>query len=550
MKSLSAALEAHIKGGVTTLATCVEVIRTDGKAFYFTDHDMPITIGTNEYLPNYGYKRSSIITTLNLEVDSFDMVGVMQGSDANAGPLADLSVTREDIDAGSYDFAVVYMFMVNWADVTMGTMSLRRGWLGEVESNEDGTYKAEVRGLSQVFAYRLGEAFSPDCRADLGDFRCKVALNPDPWAPNTGYLVGNSVLGVIDPADGYFNLSVVNGSFEEPLDIDPGPDVPGWVVTDGKGQDWSRKNLYFAVTPADGSFFIANVNAVGQPGGPAQLAQQVDLIAAGLTGMQLDTGKCRIYATFFACSNGPGSAYRIQIFPVTADGARIPAVFDTGQKTTTNTRFIQTICDNVLLPVGTRQVQIVLGSGKPKQTQQGSFFDGIIAAVNAEDGTFGSADQYGGVAFVAQQTGISGATAPAWSNVLGATFVDGTVVWKCVNSPKQVAVVTDVESDKAFTCDAVTQADGYFDDGVLVWETGDNAGRSGEVRTWQGGEMTLLFRPFHPIQTGDRFVVYPGCQKTRSICLVKFGNVINIRAEPDVPGQDKLMATPDVTSES
>lgn len=39
MKSVSAALDAHLQEEVTTLATCWRIIRTDGAAFFFTDHD-------------------------------------------------------------------------------------------------------------------------------------------------------------------------------------------------------------------------------------------------------------------------------------------------------------------------------------------------------------------------------------------------------------------------------------------------------------------------------------------------------------------------------
>ena len=36
-------------------------------------------------------------------------------------------------------------------------------------------------------------------------------------------------------------------------------------------------------------------------------------------------------------------------------------------------------------------------------------------------------------------------------------------------------------------------------------------------------------------------MIYPACNKSRTQC-VAYGNVVNFRGEPDLPGQDALMA--------
>src|SRR5512134_159062 len=77
---------------------------------------------------------------------------------------------------------------------------MRRGWFGEVTLNEGAKFRTELRGVTQALQQRLGEIYSPECRADLGDDRCKVDLGL--WT-RTG-----TVTGVIDGAattDGWFN---------------------------------------------------------------------------------------------------------------------------------------------------------------------------------------------------------------------------------------------------------------------------------------------------------------------------------------------------------
>lgn len=56
-----------------------------------------------------------------------------------------------------------------------GPVMLRVGTLGEV-SVEAGTFKAELRGLTQYYSRTIGQLTSPSCRADLGDARCQVDL--------------------------------------------------------------------------------------------------------------------------------------------------------------------------------------------------------------------------------------------------------------------------------------------------------------------------------------------------------------------------------------
>lgn len=98
----------------------------------------------------------------NLEVDGF---------------FDDVSITEQDMRAGLFDYAEVRIFLINWADTSMGIMRMRRGWLGEVVITDKGIFRTELRGLTQVLQQNIGEVYTPECRADLGDSRCKVDLS-------------------------------------------------------------------------------------------------------------------------------------------------------------------------------------------------------------------------------------------------------------------------------------------------------------------------------------------------------------------------------------
>ncbi len=166
MKTTSAALAAHIAAEVTTLATCWRVTRSDGAEFFFTDHDRDLVFDGQVYKASTGYSRTAITNDASMAVDNLDVDGVFDSE----------AITEADIRAGLFDHAEVRVFLVNWADLSMGAMKMRRGWFGEVILTEQGMFRTELRGMTQALQQRIGEVYSPECRADLGDHRCKVDL--------------------------------------------------------------------------------------------------------------------------------------------------------------------------------------------------------------------------------------------------------------------------------------------------------------------------------------------------------------------------------------
>jgi uncharacterized phage protein (TIGR02218 family) len=82
---------------------------------------------------------------------------------------------------------------------------------------------------------------------------------------------------------------------------------------------------------------------------------------------------------------------------------------------------------------------------------------------------------------------------------------------------------------------------------VLTWESGPNAGRSIEVKSWTQatGQLELFLPMGYAIQPGDLFRIHPGCDKRLDTCIDRFANLLNFRGEPYVPGTDLLMTYPD-----
>jgi len=165
MKTAGSPLATHIAGETTTLATCWKVTRRDGSIFGFTDFDKDLTVDSLLYQARSGYTRSAIHTIANLAVDNLDIESAIDSETLSAA----------DLRAGVWDGATVEIFLVNWANLANGKIILKRGTIGEVEL-KDTVFRAELRGLSQALSQQIVELYTPDCRADLGDTRCKIDL--------------------------------------------------------------------------------------------------------------------------------------------------------------------------------------------------------------------------------------------------------------------------------------------------------------------------------------------------------------------------------------
>lgn len=226
MKQVTPALAAHLAGPVTTLATCWMITRRDGRVFRFTDHDQDLSVEGATYAARFGYARSALTSDAQLSVDNLDIDGIFD----------DAAISEADMRAGLFDFAEVRIFLVNWADPAMGALRLRRGWLGEVTLSEQGSFRTELRGLTQALQQEIGEIYSAECRADLGDARCKVPVAPPEIARELAYVPGDVVRVpvVADPAWPYGTVVFRCTAAGTTAAVQPTYDTtPGAVALDG-----------------------------------------------------------------------------------------------------------------------------------------------------------------------------------------------------------------------------------------------------------------------------------------------------------------------------
>jgi uncharacterized phage protein (TIGR02218 family) len=152
-----------LDGELTSLALCWRLERRDGVAIGLTAHDRDLLIDGNPYRASPGMIPSAIRRG-GADASSMDVEGALTSG----------AISERDLLAGRWDGARVAIFAPDWTD-TGRRVALGEGTIGAVET-KDGGFSAELRGAASVLDRPLSEVSSPECRAELGDRRCRVAM--------------------------------------------------------------------------------------------------------------------------------------------------------------------------------------------------------------------------------------------------------------------------------------------------------------------------------------------------------------------------------------
>lgn len=598
MKSVSVALAAHLEQELTTLATCWHLLRRDGVEFFFTDHDRNLIVDGNEYLCAVGYTRTAIENDVSLSVDNLDVMGFLDNE----------TITDIDLRAGTYDYAEVFVFTVNWADLSQGILKQRRGWLGEVTMAENGIFKAELRGLTQALSQTIGEVYSPECRADLGDNRCKVPIQPDVVLRETFYEEGQFVRVATDPSSsGEGQAQYENRIYEVTTAGKTGVTQPMYDTTVGNTTtDFNEKatglftftgqpsnaqiftiggkiyTMQTVLTNVDGHILISPVNfqgtvanilaalTLGAGAGITYAAATtahptVDFFANGVDKIDLIAKVGGAAGNLIGTTEGLTNAF----FGGTtlADGWD-GAIFTAREAWTR---------DCVITAVGLKATGLLTFTGQPANSQtvtiDGKIYTAQTVLTNV-DGHF----LIGGTFAETQENLLAALTLSSESSVVyapattahptvdayqdagtairleakvGGSAGNGIPTTETLNNASFAAGTLQDGTDDRFVLyidvDEPRAIDGWYNGGAITFETGENQGRLIEIKEWvqENSRLTLFLPSPYPVQVGDTARIYPGCDKRLETCIGIFNNILNFRGEPYIPGQDDILKYPD-----
>jgi uncharacterized phage protein (TIGR02218 family) len=157
---------------LTTLAFCWRIERRDGIALGFTSHDRDIIIDGLTYQASPGLLPSAIERSDGFDADIVELTGAL---------TSDADWTAPDADP----------------------IHFVRGELGAVEISGE-RFSVELRGPTAILEAPVVEETSPDCRAALGDKRCRVDMADRTQNARVANTDGDQVILTTALADNHF----------------------------------------------------------------------------------------------------------------------------------------------------------------------------------------------------------------------------------------------------------------------------------------------------------------------------------------------------------
>jgi uncharacterized phage protein (TIGR02218 family) len=85
---------------------------------------------------------------------------------------------------------------------------------------------------------------------------------------------------------------------------------------------------------------------------------------------------------------------------------------------------------------------------------------------------------------------------------------------------------------------------GVYAFGMMRWLTGPNAGVTQLIANNDAAQIMLTDAPPFAGSVGCLVMLTQGCDKSMATCSARFGNAINFRGEPNLPGNDLLTRYP------
>jgi uncharacterized phage protein (TIGR02218 family) len=89
---------------------------------------------------------------------------------------------------------------------------------------------------------------------------------------------------------------------------------------------------------------------------------------------------------------------------------------------------------------------------------------------------------------------------------------------------------------------------GFFAGGALTFTSGANENARFAIKSHRQENLRAIVTTWTPpggaISSGDAVLMTAGCDKSPTTCRTKFGNIVNFRGFPHMPGNDRVIAYP------
>lgn len=200
MKAINDSLKSSLNKSVTSLVRCWKITTKDNDILGFTTSSQNLTYDGILY----HYFSAKNMEKLNLNLD------IKSDESALENIISHELINENDVISGKYNGAKIEIFLLDSENTEFGCVNLLTGFVDEIISDGN-NFVAKVLGLKDKINKTIGDLYSPLCRANFCDKKCK--LNIDNFKYNGTVIAGanskNSFQSNVVKEDNYFNYGYV-----------------------------------------------------------------------------------------------------------------------------------------------------------------------------------------------------------------------------------------------------------------------------------------------------------------------------------------------------
>lgn len=291
-KDVSAPVLTNMRRGTTSIATLVRITRADGVSYLLTNHDQTIVYEGEEYRHDIPFVLSAVSTNSQFAIDNMEMNLAIDGD----------VFKLDEFKRLAFQHAEVQIMEIDFLRPLDGAMTLRRGWFGSLSLAQYGVARITIVGLLKILDIEIGRVYQPSCDADLGDSRCKIAIDFKQIRDYRDIMRTGEWRYIFNPAAANA-ITLINPSFEDDGEVltqnDP---ITGWTRVPSTAPLVVYGPVNLSVAPATQGTHKLHGRSYGlglpgteptdvNPKEECHIYQNVDLTATAIDPADIDAGR-------------------------------------------------------------------------------------------------------------------------------------------------------------------------------------------------------------------------------------------------------------------
>ena len=149
MRTISSNLKSDMLSGYRSIL--VKVTTKNNTVYGYTDHDLPLVVDGNTYVPTPGLVRGNMHLTVGEEVSSQEF------------GTAWIDAPEDELLAGLFDNASIEVLLCSWKNPSYGSFLVNKGVLGQIQWTSNG-FSADVMGVMRNLQININFVVTGTCR--------------------------------------------------------------------------------------------------------------------------------------------------------------------------------------------------------------------------------------------------------------------------------------------------------------------------------------------------------------------------------------------------